>query len=189
MRLFVALEIPPEVRENLAALIRELRAVDSRPKWVRAENLHVTLKFIGETAPERLEGIREALLAVRSSATVTLCFRSLGFFPHERRPRVFWAGMNASANLAELARDIEGALEKSGVPPEQRAFSPHLTLARLNDARISRKLGAEIQSRLAWEFGSYQTSEFHLYESKLKPGGAEYKRLASYSFFAESGAR
>jgi len=83
VRLFVALEIPPAVRENLAALIRDLRAIAPQPKWVRAENLHITLKFIGEVADTKLEAIRQALGKVRSEAPVTLDFRGLGFFPNE----------------------------------------------------------------------------------------------------------
>ena len=188
MRLFVALEIPPGVRENLEALVRELRAVDARPRWIRAENLHVTLKFIGETAPERLDAIRDALGTVRSPAPVKLQFQGLSFFPNEKRPRVFWAAMGASANLPELAKDVDSALEKIGISREQREFSPHLTLARFNDTRLSRELDAAIQERSGREFGSYTTSEFHLYESKLKRSGAEYTRLSSFPFFAESNA-
>ena len=130
MRLFVALEIPPAVRENLAGLIRDLRAIAPQPKWVRVENLHITLKFIGEVADTKLEAIRQALGEVRSEAPVTLDFRGLGFFPNEKYPRVFWAGMEASANLKGLAADIDRAMEKLGIPREQRPFSPHLTLAR-----------------------------------------------------------
>lgn len=188
MRLFVALEIPTGVQENLATLIGELRAVDSRPRWVRDENLHVTLKFIGETAAERLDTIRDALAAVRSSEPVSLHFHGLGFFPNEKRPRVFWAAMGASPNLPQLARSIEAALEKLGIPREQREFSPHLTLARFNDARLSKELDAAIQARSGREFGSFTASEFHLYQSKLKQLGAEYTRLLSFPFFVENGA-
>lgn len=188
MRLFAALEIPSGVRENLATLVGELRAVDSRPRWVRDENLHVTLKFMGETAVERLDALRDALATVRSSAPVTLQFHGLGFFPNEKRPRVFWAAMGASPNLPQLAKDIESALEKLGIPREQREFSPHLTLARFNDTRLSKELDAAIQERSGREFGSYTTLEFHLYQSKLKRSGAEYTRLFSFPFFMERSA-
>lgn len=188
MRLFVALEIPSEVRENLVTLLRELRAVDPRPRWVRAENLHVTLKFIGHMAPERLEAIRGALETVRSSAPVTLDFHGLGFFPNEKRPRVFWAAMGASPNLARIVADIETNLEKIGIPREQREFSPHLTLARFDDTQLSKELVAAIQKQSALEFGAFETWEFYLYESKLKHSGAEYVRLMSFPFVAEGRA-
>ncbi len=172
MRLFVALEIPPAVRENLAALIRDLRAIAPQPKWVRAENLHITLKFIGEVADTKLEAIRQALGKARSEAPVTLDFRGLGFFPSEKYPRVFWAGMQASANLKGLATDIDRAMEKLGIPREQRPFSPHLTLARL----------PVIKENATRDFGALHTNQFHLIESKLKPSGAEYTTLETFPF-------
>lgn len=182
MRLFIALQIPSSVRDNLAALLASMRAITKEPRWVRAENLHVTLKFLGEVAEERVDAIRSALGEIRSATAVALDFRRLGFFPNEKHPRVFWAGMEAPANLKTLAGDIEGAMEKLGIPRETREFSPHLTLARFERPRIPealRKLIAENQQR---EFGSLRTNEFHLIQSKLKPAGAEYTTVAAFQF-------
>ncbi|OLB40857.1 MAG: 2'-5' RNA ligase [Acidobacteria bacterium 13_2_20CM_57_17] len=184
MRLFVALEIPSAVRENLANLLQSLRAVSPQTKWVRPENLHVTLKFIGEAPQAKLAGICGALAEVRSEQPVTLEFRGLGFFPNEKHPRVFWAGIEASPNLKTLAADIDGATEKLGVPPEQRPFSPHLTLARFEPPRLQEKLRAVIQGKVARDFGSLRAGKFHLIESKLKPSGAEYTTVESFSFAA-----
>src|ERR1700687_4328698 len=127
MRLFVALEIPAAVRENLATLMDELRAADAsssknKARWVRPENLHVTLKFIGNVDAGKLDAIRAALADICSSGVVELRFRGLGFFPNERRPRVLWAGIEASAELGALAAAIENALEPLGVAREKRAF-------------------------------------------------------------------
>ena len=191
MRLFVALEIPAAVRDNLTAQVAELRefsakVADKRPRWVRPENLHVTLKFIGEVAPTKLAGIRDALSAIRSDAPVEIKFRGLGFFPNEQHPRVLWAGLDASANLPPLAGDIDGALETQGIALERRPFTPHLTLARIEPPGLHEKLRAAIQKNGAREFGSFQTREFYLIESKLKPSGAEYTTLASYPFTLEA---
>jgi RNA 2',3'-cyclic 3'-phosphodiesterase len=191
VRLFVALEIPAAVRDNLAAQIKELRdlsvqVADKRTRWVRPENLHVTLKFIGEVSPAKLEGIRGALSTIRSNEPVELNFRGLGFFPNENHARVLWAGVNASANLPALAGDIDGALETQGITRERRAFTPHLTLARIEPPGLHEKLRATIQKSGEREFGSFQTREFHLIESKLKPSGAEYTTLASYPFTLEA---
>jgi 2'-5' RNA ligase len=191
MRLFVALEIPAAVRDNLAALIAELRELsarvaDKRPRWVRRENLHVTLKFIGEASPAKLEGIRGALSAIRSNAPVEITFRGLGFFPNEQYPRILWAGLGASANLSPLAADIDGALETQGTALERRAFAPHLTLARIEPPGLHEKLRAAIQKNGERVFGSFQARDFHLIESKLKPSGAKYTTLASYPFTAEA---
>ena len=190
MRLFVALEIPSDVREKLAALIRDLRNVEPqssrhRARWVKPENLHVTLKFIGEVPPEKVDAIRTTLSDVRSSQPVELRFRGLGFFPSEKRPRVFWAGMEASPNLAPLAAEIEAGLEKLGIPREKREYTPHLTLARLDPPGISDELRCAVQQNAARDFGAFRTREFHLIQSKLKPSGAEYTSLQTFPFAAE----
>jgi 2'-5' RNA ligase len=182
VRLFVGLQIPPAVRKNLAELLAALRALSPQSRWVRAENLHVTLKFIGEMQPEKFGAIRAALSAVHSDQAVALDFRGLGFFPNERRPRVFWAGIEASANLGQLASGIERALEKLGIPPENRPFSPHLTVARFEPPGLPEKLRKAIQEITKREFGSVAAGEFHLIESKLKPGGAEYTTLETFPF-------
>ncbi len=184
MRLFVALEIPSAVRENLGTLLKSLRAVSPQTRWVRPENLHLTLKFIGEVEDPKLAAIRTALAAVRSDQPVALDFRGLGFFPNDKRPRVFWASIGASPNLITLAADIDKAMGTLGIPPGQRPFSPHLTLARFEPPRLPEKLRAAIQENAAHEFGSLRTSQFHLIESKLKSSGAEYTTLESFPFAA-----
>lgn len=190
MRLFVAVEIPAGVRDDLASLLKDFRILssqlaDKRPRWMRPENLHVTLKFIGEADSAKIEGIRGALSKVRSDGPVDLQFRGLGFFPNETHPRVLWAGMNASANLPFLAGDIDRALETQGIAREQRAFAPHLTLARFEPPGVHEKLRAAIQKNGEREYGSFQAQAFHLIESKLKPSGAEYTSLASFRFTLE----
>ena len=189
MRLFVALQIPAAVRESFATLLSQLRSIsaeakDKSARWVHPENLHVTLKFIGEAAPEKLANIQKALAAVRSSAPVSIYFHGLGFFPNEKHPRVFWAGMDASPNLQTLAADVEQSLEQLGFPREQRPFTPHLTLARFEPSRLHEKLRAFIHENSSRNFGSHVTSEFHLIESKLKPSGAEYTTLQTFRFVA-----
>lgn len=191
MRLFVALQIPASVRENLAALIEQLRGTasrvsDKRPRWARAENLHITLKFIGNAAPEKLRHIRGALQAVRSDLPVEMKFEGLGFFPNEKRPKVFWAGIHATGNLVVLAAEIDRVLSAHGIPRETRAFAPHLTLARFEPPLMHESLRGEIQAAQSREFGSIQTREFHLIESKTKPTGAEYTVLQSFTFAAEA---
>lgn len=184
MRFFVALEIPTAVRENLATLLASLRAISKEPRWVRPENLHITLKFLGEVAEGKLGAIRSALSEIRSNQEISLEFRGLGFFPNEKHPRVFWAGMEASSNLKILAADIDGAMQKQGIPCEKREFSPHLTLARIERPRLPEALSAAIAANMHREFGPLKTSKFHLIQSKLKPSGAEYTTLASFQFVA-----
>jgi len=191
VRLFAALEIPAAVGDNLAALIKEFRELssqvaDKRPRWVRPENLHVTLKFIGEVAEAKLEGIGAALSTVQTDAQLELRFHGLGFFPNENRPTVLWTGLDASTSLQTLAGDIDGALATQGIAKEKRAFVPHLTLARFDSPGLHEKLRVAIQKNSGRDFGSFQAREFHLIESRLKPLGAEYTTLHSFRIGAES---
>ena len=191
MRLFVALAIPSAVRVRLAELTKKLSSealASSKRKvrWVQPENLHVTLKFIGHVEPAKLDPICGALSAVHSVEPVHLSFRRLGFFPNENRPRVLWAGMEASPNLAPLAGEVDRVLGPLGIPLETRPFAPHLTLARFDPPGISKELRAATAANLTQEFGMLRTGEFHLIESKLKPSGAEYTTLQTFPFAAEA---
>jgi 2'-5' RNA ligase len=153
---------------------------------VRPEGIHVTLKFIGHTGEENLDSICAALAPIRSEQPVEMEFRGLGFFPHERRPRVLWCAVGASANLVRLAADVGRALEPLGFAGESREYVPHLTLARLEPEKISpaefQKLERAAEGAAGSSFGSARESEFYLFESMLKPTGAEYSRVQAFPF-------
>ena len=190
MRVFVALDIPEEVRAALGKLTARLRTSCRAARWVRIEGVHLTLKFIGEVQPEIIEPIKASLSRIRSPDTIELKYRNVGFFPDERRPSVFWTGIDAGPELGALAAAVETSLEPLGIAKEQRAFSPHLTLARFETrrgpgARSGFALGAltkAISEAGPLEFGAGIANEFHLYQSILKSGGAEYTRLATFRF-------
>src|SRR5215471_3843364 len=182
MRLFVAIQIPDDIRSAFGLLIKELRIVQPQAKWVRAENLHLTLKFLGNTDPDKLQAAQAALASVYSDESVQLAFRGLGFFPNEKKPRVFWAGLQASSNLAELAARIDQAMHGLDFPLERRPFVPHLILARFEPPGASPKLQKVVRLRMLDSFGSLTATEFHLIESKLKPAGAEYTTVQTVRF-------
>jgi RNA 2',3'-cyclic 3'-phosphodiesterase len=186
MRLFVAIEVPSDIRSAIAAFIQEFRPIAPQTKWVRAETIHITLKFIGGTDPGNLHRIQSALAAIRSDQPVTLEFRGVGFFPNEKRPRVFWVGTEASPNLKTLAADIDQSLHQLGFPLEERPFTPHLTLARFNAPALPAKFASAAKESAARSFGSLTAREFHLIESKLKSTGAEYTTLQSFPFATEA---
>jgi RNA 2',3'-cyclic 3'-phosphodiesterase len=191
VRLFVALEIPAAVRDNLATFITDMSDLSDRVeqkgvRWVRPENLHVTLKFIGERPDAELDGIRSALSTVHGDAPLEVRLRGLGFFPEERRPTVLWTGLDAAPNLPSLAGTIDDALATQGIKRENRAFLPHLTLARFAHPGVQKQLLAAIKQNSEHEFGSFRAREFHLIESKLKPSGAEYTSLASFPITLEA---
>ena len=186
MRLFVAVDIPEDVRGSLAGLAIKLRTPFQSARWAHIEGLHITLKFIGETPAEQLEMIESALAAISSRAPIFINFCGVGFFPNARRPRVFWAGIESNPQLTELRAAVDVALEPLGIPREARVFTPHLTLARFHAPHSLDSLQAAIDKIGPLEFGSATLKEFHLYQSILKRGGAEYTRLAIFSFAGRS---
>lgn len=186
MRVFVALDVPEETGQALGSLIRKLEKAASGARWVRAEGIHITLKFIGEIDGQTVEQVKRQLAEVRSAEPVNIAFRDFGFFPDDRHPRVFWVGLDASANLAELAADLEARLERLGIPREARPFRAHLTLARFRSVDGLPRLREALDRVTSREFGATTASEFHLYRSTLKPSGAEYTRLESYRFVKDA---
>ncbi len=190
MRLFVALDIDAEIRERIASFLEEVRGLAPDVRWARPEALHITLKFIGEMQEARLDEVHAALGQIRSEATA-IRFRGTGFFPTAKSARVYWAGVEADGRLAALAGALESALEPLGVEREQRAFSPHLTLARTGSGRPSRgredrrnptfrQLQEKLTAMPPADFGTMTPREFFLYQSKLSPKGAEYTKLAAF---------
>lgn len=186
MRLFVALDLPDDVRRSLTDLMNRLKPKSREARWVRPESMHLTLKFIGHAIADgdaqKLAESRAALATIRSERPIELHFRGIGFFPSERRPRVVWCGIEASPNLVEIAAEIDRALEPLGVPREKRAFVPHLTLARIEPPRPVDALARTAEELGSSDFGSACESRFNLYESKLKPSGAEYTKLDTFPF-------
>lgn len=180
MRLFTALDLSPEVIGNLERLLDRLRP-SARIKWSPPENLHITTKFIGEWPDAQFEEALAALQVLPPRAPIELRIAQLGYFPNPHSPRVFWAGIHAQG-LAELARDTEEALAAIGVPREKRAFSPHLTLARIKEPVPTNSLLAEVSRLPSLEFGSCTADRFHLYQSQLRPSGSVYTRVAEFPF-------
>ena len=186
MRLFVAMDISEDIRSSLAGLATTLRTTCQSARWARVEGLHVTLKFIGETPADTMERIKSALAAIPPRAPICINVCGIGFFPNARRPRVFWAGIESNPQLTELRAAVDVALEPLGIPREARVFTPHLTLARFHAPHSLDSLQAAIEKIGPLEFGSATLKEFHLYQSILKRDGAEYTRLAIFSFAGRS---
>jgi 2'-5' RNA ligase len=186
VRLFVALDLSEPVRATLSTFCEKLRRAFPAARWVRPEGIHVTLKFIGEVNQDRVGPIQAALERIHSDAPVELHFHGTGFFPNERRPRVFWVGIEASPNLTQIASEVESQLEPLGIPRESREFRPHLTLARIEESRDIDKLRTALQEAGPQEFGTIRTFEMYLYESKISRGGAQYPRVATFPFVREA---
>jgi len=178
MRVFIAVEVPVEIRNAFAAVQRELERSTNSARWVAAESIHITLKFIGEVPDRRVEDIHAALMAL-SWKPFTARIAGVGFFPGTRSPRVFWAGLEAPT-MAGLAEELDSRMERIGFEKERRAFRPHVTLARSKDTRLDASLVAAASEYREYEFGSFPVDRIFLFKSTLKPSGAVYEKLREY---------
>src|SRR5438445_4718637 len=194
MRIFIGIDLDPEVRARIELFLEGVEGFAPEARWARPESLHVTLKFIGEQPPERVEAITERLRRVEGSA-FEIHAGGYGFFPTAKAPRVFWIGIHAGPQLTELAEKLDVATAELGIPREDRPFSPHLTLARAGAGRRSgspkRRKGdgpnanfAMLEKRLAvmgdLDFGKMTAREFILYQSQLSPKGSKYTKLQRF---------
>lgn len=183
-RAFVAILLNEEVRTLVAEEITRLRPLGRSVRWVPPENLHLTLKFLGERSREELGRVETALAAaVEGVAPFTMGFHGVGAFPGLARPRVFWVGVRDGAREAKILYGrVESALAPLAIPREDRPFSPHLTIGR---ARLPSGL-ADLQQAIAHEahkeFGAVTVRALSLMRSDLSPAGPRYTELTGFPF-------
>jgi len=184
LRVFIAVEIPLDTRKVILEETRLLRsAVGSLIRWVPLENMHLTLKFIGEVSPTSVDLLTQMLTAeVKGCPAFQAQVGSLGAFPSARRARVIWVGIQAPPRLASLQHGIEGAAARLGFEAETRPFSPHLTIGRVRQQASSGELGqirTALEATRVGDLGTVNVDAIHLFKSDLQPGGAVYTRLLS----------
>ena len=179
MRLFTAIDLPDEIMGNLIALLDRLKPT-VRIKLSPPSNLHITTKFIGEWPEDRLPELNKVLGALPTRSPFPIHLRNVGFHPNPHSPRVFFVGIEAPPELAALARDIDRALAAIGVAPEQRPYTPHMTLARIKEPVPLQKLRQTIAELPPLDFGGFQADRFYLYQSRLQPAGSVYTRLSEF---------
>jgi RNA 2',3'-cyclic 3'-phosphodiesterase len=188
MRCFVALALPPPVRKLLVQVQEALRRADAHVKWVEEENLHLSLKFLGdldEDSVDRLKGILsvEALRWPRMALT----YEGIGTFPERGVPRVVWAGCAGDLETpAALAGAIERSAEQVGVPRERHPFAAHLTIGRVKSDRNVKRLMSAIENQRRVPLGRDDVREFVLYKSTLTDQGPLYERIADFGLRTDS---
>lgn len=184
IRSFIAVELDQTLKWELAGIQSRLQN-PPRPwvKWVNPENIHITLKFLGDIAADKVEAIKEVMRQAASGvAPFTLKAEGLGVFPNDRKPQVIWVGLSGETQrLAELQEKLEKRLEAIGFAAESRPFSAHLTLGRVRREALPQQ--RQDIGRLAATMGCCASSQIAvdaicLMESQLTPGGAIYSRLA-----------
>jgi len=178
IRAFIAVDLDDAVIEKIFNAIEILQSRITEIRWLKKENLHLTLKFLGNIAEPQVESIAAALgQALRLFSPCTINARGLGVFPDFRRPKILWVGLSGD-QLAELAAKIESALVPLGFVPETRVFTPHLTIGRWRESsRPAKNLRHEIASWNDFEFGACALRQIVLFQSVLKPEGASYREL------------
>ena len=185
LRAFIAIELPVELQKAISRSTGQLQksAGKSGVRWVLVENIHLTLKFLGEVSPSQVDLLQQMLtIEAHQYSRFQISIRQLGAFPNSRRPRVIWLGVDAPPELASLQRGIELAAAKLGYPPEEHAFSPHLTLGRVRENASATEvtgLCAALESIKIDTLGMAQVDAIHLFKSDLLPNGAIYSKLFS----------
>jgi RNA 2',3'-cyclic 3'-phosphodiesterase len=186
IRAFVALRLSADAERAVADFIESLRGTGNPRgaiRWVRRANLHLTLRFLGDRVmASTLERLDRALVRVAATTTCfTIGVRGTGAFPNLTRPRVVWAGLESTALIA-LAGGVERAAVESGLPPERRAYSPHLTIGRLRDLGEWSEIRPAIEAAAERDFGLSAAESMILYRSMLAIDSATHEELARYPF-------
>lgn len=185
LRLFVALDLPPATREALVATSRAIGPALPGVRWGRAETLHLTLKFLGDTPVEKVPDVTEALrMALGGFPAGRFTVAGLGTFPNLRRPSVVWAGIHSGMEwLTKVAGLVDTALTPLGFAPEQRAFQPHITLGRVRQGtRWPTDAGRVFETWAERPFGDVAARSAILYASTLTREGAIHDPLAQLPF-------
>ena len=180
MRAFIAIDLPESIRAALRGKQAAFRSASLGARWTQPEGIHLTLKFLGEISDTQVREASERLKRLGPFEAFALRVKGFGFFPDGRRPRVFWVGIETSANLIRLAEQVDAAMEGIGFAREDRAFRPHLTLARFREPQAQPALQAAVSREGEQDLGSFEVSQFFLFESKLSPQGAQYLKVERF---------
>lgn len=174
-RLFVAIDLPDSIKDQIATLCSGVPGA----KWVQRSQLHLTLRFIGEVDTPHLQQIKTALASVQA-APFTMALQGVGQFPPKRAARVLWVGIAAPPALRQLHRQVEEALERVGLSPEDRPFEAHITLARLKFLPPPSAVQRYLSQHSSFQSEPILVEAFILYSSVLSPQGPTYRQEAVY---------
>jgi 2'-5' RNA ligase len=187
-RAFIAIDLPESVKSFLSEAQEALKLHGFRVKWVRPQNIHLTLKFLGDTATADTDKIAEAMtLAAKNCPIVSLTAKGIGVFPNVRRPRVIWAGLNGQLEtLANLQQTLDAHLADLGFAGDTRVFKSHLTLGRVKGKIASDRMKAAIDKLKEFESEPFEANRVILFKSELRPTGAVYTKVHGIAFQGQS---
>ena len=179
MRTFIAIEIPEEIKKEMAKVQDELKRSGADAGWTRPEGIHLTLKFLGEVPEAKIEEIKNALVqAAEATSRFRLKITGAGAFPNPKNPRVVWLGVSGDIDkLSALQGSVEESMTAMGFDREERAFSPHLTLARIKYLRPRYSWQTAIDSIKDIKLAEFDVDHVSLMKSDIKPSGAVYTEI------------
>jgi RNA 2',3'-cyclic 3'-phosphodiesterase len=185
LRVFIAIELSEHVCDAIQKQTTRLRQLlgNDLIRWVPTQNMHLTLKFLGDTATSHLDFIKQLITReANSHQQFTLQLSDLGAFPNSRRPRLLWIGIHAPADLASLQKSIESGTTRLGYEQEERPFSPHLSIGRVRqnvNPPEMQKIRTALDTIQLGNIGLARVDFIHLYKSDLQPSGSIYTKLFS----------
>lgn len=180
IRSFIAVQLSDELKTGIGNTITIFKKTGADVKWVRQENLHITLKFLGNIDEGQIGPIGSRISDIALKHTnFDFTLTGTGAFPDYRKARVLWIGIRDHNHLLSVVRDLDEAMEREGFDRERRPFSPHITIGRVRSPRGIDKLAAELVKYKNMDFGTQSAGSIHLVKSILKPGGAEYNTISS----------
>ncbi|MGD9280130.1 MAG: RNA 2',3'-cyclic phosphodiesterase [Desulfobacterales bacterium] len=187
-RAFIAVDLPESVKSFLGETQEALKAYGFRVKWVRPQNIHLTLKFLGDTAAADVDRIADAMaLAAGTCPIVSLAVKGIGVFPDVRRARVIWAGLKGQLEiLADFQQALDAHLADLGFPRETRPFKSHLTVGRVKGKIAPDRMRAAIDKLKEVESESFEINKVILFKSDLRPSGAVYTKVQAIDFQGSS---
>jgi 2'-5' RNA ligase len=183
LRSFIAVEVPARIQDAIAQSIASVKNVLPKPlvRWVAQQNVHLTLKFLGDVSSTNLERLAEAVgKEAASHGMFSISVGGLGAFPSTRRARVIWLGLKAPPDLEALWRGMEAVTTQLGYDQEERPFSAHLTVGRVGQnvsAADLQHIRAVLEAAKVGEIGTLQVDAVHIFKSDLRPGGSVYTNL------------
>lgn len=178
IRLFIAIKLPSKIIDGLKKIQDELKNGNNMVAWVKPENIHLTIKFLGDISEDKVDliaGLLKAAIAENRSFDISV--KGLGVFPTMDNPRVVWVGVEDDKNLSRIYDELENGLSAIGFKKEERPFKPHLTIGRIKFLKDKKGFKQRLEKAASINLGKFEAANICIFQSKLTPDGAVYTKL------------
>ncbi len=181
IRTFIAITIPDDIKNTIGKTVKPLMATRADVRWIEIENLHITVKFLGNVEIGKIRSIEKVVTEIAIHyKPFEIIFENIGWFPNMKRPRVIWIGVRNNSILTRILLDTDEMLSKIGFEKERRQFSPHLTIGRVRSAGGYDTLKNSLIKLTKSNFGNMTTQSLSLMKSELSPAGVKYTLMGNF---------